>query len=109
MDCAQSGRHSPSMQPPALRALEFDRIVDAVHRLAQTPPGAARLAQLQPAGDARQVSAALAHTAETVRFLSGTGQISFRAPAELDAILTSLAVEGRALEAQHLLALALFP
>jgi DNA mismatch repair protein MutS2 len=96
------------MQPPALRALEFDRIVDAVHRLAQTPPGAARLAQLQPDGDARQVSAALAHTAEAVRFLSGTGQISFRAPAELDAILTSLAVEGRALEAQHLLALALF-
>src|SRR5256714_375337 len=29
------------MHPGALRALEFDRIVDAVGRLAQTPPGAA--------------------------------------------------------------------
>ncbi|HEX4565351.1 MAG TPA: endonuclease MutS2 [Vicinamibacterales bacterium] len=96
------------MQPTALRALEFDRIVDAVHRLAQTPPGGDRLARLQPSGDPREVATGLATTAETARFLSGPGEIGLRAPAELDAILTALAVEGRALEPQGLLGLATF-
>jgi DNA mismatch repair protein MutS2 len=96
------------MQPTALRALEFDRIVDAVHRLAQTPPGGDRLARLHPSTDPRDVAAALAGTAETARFLAGTGEIALRAPAELDAILTALAVEGRAIEPQGLLGLATF-
>src|SRR5262249_23216825 len=96
------------MHQGALRALEFDRLVDAVERLAQTPPGAGRLARLQPSSDVREVAAALANTAETARFLSGTGEIALRAPAELDAILTALAVEGRALEPQALLGLATF-
>jgi len=94
------------MHAGALRALEFDRIVEAVERLAQTPPGSGRLAQLQPSHDPREVAAALAHTAETARFLSGAGDIALRAPAELDAILTALAVEGRALEPLGLLGLA---
>jgi DNA mismatch repair protein MutS2 len=92
----------------ALRALEFDRIVDAVVRLAQTPPGAARLARLQPLIDARAVSSALATTAEGARFLSGAGEIALRAPAELDAILAALAVEGRAHEPLHLIGLSTF-
>jgi DNA mismatch repair protein MutS2 len=96
------------MHAGALRALEFDRIVEAVGRLAQTPPGAARLAQLRPAHEAREVAAALADTAETARFLSGSGEILLRAPADLDAILTALAVEGRALEPQALLGLGTF-
>ena len=96
------------MHPGALRALEFDRIVDAVARLAQTPPGAARLAQLAPAVSPHDVAAALADTAETARFLSGAGEIGLRAPAELDAILTALAVEGRAIEPLHLLGLSTF-
>jgi DNA mismatch repair protein MutS2 len=95
------------MQPSAFRALEFDRIVDAVRRLAQTPPGADRLARLMPSTDAREVAAALAATAETARFLSGTGDIALRAPAELDASLTALAIEGRALDPQGLLGLAM--
>jgi len=96
------------MQPTALRALEFDRIVDGVRRLAQTPPGGDRLARLQPSGDPRDVAAGLATTAETARFLSGPGEIALRAPAELDGILTALAVDGRALEPQGLLGLATF-
>ena len=36
------------MQSGAFKALEFDRIVEAVCRLAQTPPGATTLAELQP-------------------------------------------------------------
>jgi DNA mismatch repair protein MutS2 len=96
------------MQSGALKALEFDRIVDAVCRLAQTPPGAETLAQLHPLADAAAVVSALETTAETARFLSGTGDIALRAPAEIDAILASLSVEGRALEPLHLLGLAAF-
>ena len=96
------------MQQGALRALEFDRIVDAVARLAQTPPGAARLSALHPLDEADAVSAALATTAEAARFLSGTGEIALRAPAELDAIVEALGVDGRALEPQQLLGLATF-
>jgi DNA mismatch repair protein MutS2 len=96
------------MHPGALRALEFDRIVEAVTRLAQTPPGADRLARLQPQAEPREVGEALSSTAETVRFLSTNGEIALRAPAELNAILTALAVEGRALEPLHLVALATF-
>jgi len=95
------------MHAGALRALEFDRIVEAVRRFALTPTGAARLARLQPQTDQPAVRAALAATSETVRFL-GDGQLSLHAPADLEAILTSLSVEGRALEPAHLVALAAF-
>src|SRR5262245_39081219 len=104
----RSGTVLYPMQQGALRALEFDRIVDAVVRLAQTPPGAERLARVQPLHDTRAVSSALATTAETVRFLTGTGEIALRAPLELDAILEALSVEGRALEPLHLLGLSTF-
>jgi len=96
------------MQSGALKALEFDRIVEAVCRLAQTPPGSDHLARLHPLSDAGAVSSALATTAETARFLSGSGDIALRAPADLDAILAGLAVEGRALEPLHLLGLSTF-
>jgi DNA mismatch repair protein MutS2 len=91
----------------ALRALEFDRIVEAVRRFALTPPGGARLAELEPQTEARAVETALAATSETVRFLADN-QISLQAPADLDVLLAGLAVDGRALEAAHLLALAAF-
>src|SRR5436190_4165546 len=96
------------MQSGALKALEFDRIVEAVCRLAQTPPGSKQLARRHPLTDARWLSAALPTTAEGARFLSGTGEIALRAPAELDAIVAASAVEGRALEPLHLLGLATF-
>ena len=95
------------MHAGALRALEYDRIVEAVRRFALTPPGAARLAKLQPLTDARAVSAALAATAETTRFLRD-GEIGLQAPEDLDALLMSLAVEGRVLEPQSLVNLAGF-
>jgi len=95
------------MQLGALRALEFDRIVDAVCRFAQTPPGAARLARMQPLLDAPAVSEALSAAAETVRFL-GDNQIGLDAPSDLDQILSALAVEAKALEPGQLLSLAGF-
>ncbi len=94
------------MQSGPLKALEFDRIVEAVCRFAQTPPGAAHLAALRPDTDANAVAAALAATAETARYLSGAGEVGLRAPADIDSILSALTVEGRALEAEQLLALA---
>ncbi len=94
------------MQSGPLKALEFDRIVEAVCRFAQTPPGGARLAALRPETDANAVAAALAATAEAARYLSGAGEIALRAPADIESILDALTVEGRALEAEQLLALA---
>jgi DNA mismatch repair protein MutS2 len=95
------------MHAGALRALEFDRIVEAVCRFALTPPGAARLARLEPHADPHAVAAALAATSEAVRFLS-ENQLGLHAPSDLDAILASLAVAGRAIEAPQLLALSAF-
>jgi DNA mismatch repair protein MutS2 len=95
------------MHAGALRALEFDRIVEAVRRFALTPPGDARLARLEPQTEPRAVQTALAGTSETVRFLADN-HISLQAPADLDVLLGALGVEGRALEATHLLALAAF-
>ncbi len=95
------------MYAGALRALEYDRIVEAVRRFALTPPGAARLAELQPLTDSRAVAAALAATHETTRFLRD-GTIGLQAPEDLDTLLMSLAVEGRVLEPQSLVNLATF-
>ena len=95
------------MHSGALRALEFDRIVDAVGRLAQTPPGAVRLAGLSPLPERGAVESALDATAEMVRFL-GDAHVGLQAPAELDAIVDGLAVEGRALEPLQLTGLASF-
>ena len=95
------------MHAGALRALEFDRIVEAVRRFAQTPPGLARLARLAPLIEPREVASALDATAETVRFLAES-PIGLRAPDDLDASLAALTVEGRALDPRQLLALADF-
>jgi len=96
------------MQPSALRALEFDRIVEAVRDFALTPMGAERLARLQPSTDARTVAELLAATSETTRYIAAHGVFPLRASSEMPQILTALAVEGRALEALRLLALATF-
>jgi DNA mismatch repair protein MutS2 len=96
------------MHPGTLKALEFDRIVAAMRRLALTPLGDTRLAELRPAGDSRQVAALLGATSEAVKFVAEGGVFALDAPPDLDLALTSLAVEGRALEPQHLLGLARF-
>lgn len=95
------------MHAGALRALEFDRIVEAVRRYALTPQGFGRLTMLAPAEDPSTVAAALSATAETMRFLADN-QIALQASEDLESIVDSVAVEGRALEALHLLALSAF-
>src|SRR3954447_26190421 len=96
------------MQSGALRALEFDRIVDAVRDFALTPMGDERLARLAPSPDPQKVAHLLAATTETVQFTAKHGLFPLRGHEDLPQILGSLAVAGRALEAPRLLALASF-
>src|SRR5207248_6075511 len=96
------------MQPSVLRALEFDRIVEAVTAYAVTPMGAERLDQLRPSVDLQTVAQLLASTTETTKYLATHGGFPLRGSSDLPQILAALAVEGRALEAQRLLALAAF-
>ena len=96
------------MQPAVLRALEFDRIVDAVRAFALTPMGDDRLARLTPTTDPAQAAQQLAATSEVAAYIRRHGTFTLRAPAELPQILDSLAVEGRPLEALRLLVLAAF-
>ena len=95
------------MHVGTLRALEFDRIVRVVCGYAQTPMGAARLAELAPLTDAPGVNRALAATVETAHFLADN-QIGLRAPEDFDEILEALAVEGRHLDPSQLVTLATF-
>ena len=96
------------MQPGAIRALEFDRIVEAVKSFALTPMGEERLERLAPSIEPHKVAHLLGGTTETVRFLAGNSPLPLRATADLPQILDALAVAGRALEPLRLLALAVF-
>jgi len=96
------------MHSGALRALEFDRIVEAVTSFAVTPMGAERLARLTPSHDSHKVAQLLAATTETTRYIATYGVFPLRASAELPQTLGALAIEGRALEPQRLLALVAF-
>jgi DNA mismatch repair protein MutS2 len=96
------------MQPSALRALEFDRIVEAVKGFALTPMGAERLELLQPSTEPQKVAQLLAATSETARFVAAHGVFPLRASSDLPQTLAALAVEGRPLEPLRLLGLAAF-
>jgi len=89
-----------------LRALEFDRIVEAVVGLAVTPTGRERLAGVTPIPDAGRVAAAQKATSEGVRFLADHPGFPLRAPSDLESIIDALGIEGRPLEAARLVALA---
>lgn len=96
------------MKTAALRALEFDRIVDTVRGFALTPMGDERLADLSPSSDRAEVAERLAATTETARYIAKYGLFPLRASADLATTLTALDVEGRALEGPRLLLLSRF-
>jgi DNA mismatch repair protein MutS2 len=96
------------MHSVALRALEWDQIVDVVRGFALTPLGDARLAALEPQTDPYRVSQLLLATSEGVKYLDANPAFSLQAPEDLEAMLAALAVEGRALESLRLLAFAEF-
>src|SRR4051812_27054752 len=92
----------------ALRALEWDQIVEVVRGFALTPLGASRLADLEPQFDNHRVAQLLASTTEGVKYLDANPGFALNAPDDLEALAAALAVEGRALEAQRLIAFADF-
>jgi DNA mismatch repair protein MutS2 len=96
------------MHSGALRALEWDQIVEVVRGFALTPLGTARLAGLEPQSDAHRVAQLLASTIEGVKYLDANPPFSLQAPDDLESVLGALAVEGRALEPLRLLAFAEF-
>jgi DNA mismatch repair protein MutS2 len=96
------------MHTGALRALEWDQIVDVVRGFALTPLGAARLAELAPQSDPYRATQLLTATTEGVKYLDANAAFSLNAPADLDTVLAALAVEGRALDPLRLLAFAEF-
>jgi DNA mismatch repair protein MutS2 len=96
------------MHTGTLRALEWDAIVGVARGLALTPLGAARLDELEPQSDPHRAAALLGATAEGVRYLDANPAFALNAPPDLDALLSALAVEGRALDPLRLLAFAEF-
>src|SRR2546426_6861120 len=94
------------MQAAVLRALEFDRIVEAVRGFALTTMGDERLARLAPASDPQKVGQLQAGTTEAVSYVAKYGTFPIRGSDDLPQILSALAVEGRALEGPRLLTLA---
>jgi DNA mismatch repair protein MutS2 len=96
------------MYPAALKALEFDRIVEMVRGFALTPMGDERLARIAPSSDPQKVAQLLAATSETTKYLAANSLFPLRATRDLPQTLSALAIEGRALEAARLLALATF-
>ncbi len=94
------------MHAAVLQALEFTRVLDVLRGCAVTPLGADRLSNLRPLADPRKVAQQLAATSEGVRFNELVGGFALTASSDLATILSSLAVEGRPLEALRLLALA---
>lgn len=86
------------MQPAVLRALEFDRIRDALTSRALTPLGQARLSKLEPASDPAVVSQLLALTTEAVEFEQRGHTLGVSSPDDLEGILAQLDVEAEPLE-----------
>lgn len=96
------------MTAAVLRALEFDRVVDAVRSFALTPMGDERLAGLSPLYERPAVAHLLATTTEATQFLAKVGRFSIRAHDDLPSSLAAVTVADRALEPLRLLALATF-
>jgi DNA mismatch repair protein MutS2 len=94
------------MHPSVFRALEFDRIREALARAARTSLGRARAEALTPASGASDVWRLLSLTTEGVRFLNDGGTLSVSAPPDLPSILAAIEIEGQPLEPLQLLGLA---
>ncbi len=96
------------MQPAVLRALEFDRIREALAFQTLTPLGRAAALALEPSPDPLEVRAWLATTSEAVKLLADGGSLSIQAPDALLEILDALAIAGQPLDPLSLVGLATF-
>jgi len=91
------------MQAAAFRALEFDRIREALAAEAVTPLGRARVLELEPAVEPEEVRERLALTGEAVAFLRGGASLSVEAPDDLPDILVVLDVAAEPLDPLQLI------
>jgi DNA mismatch repair protein MutS2 len=96
------------MQSTALRALEFDRIREAMAREASTVLGRERALALEPATDAAEVRRRLDLTLEAATFEKSSGGLAIDGPEDLAEILAELDVNERPLAPLQLLGLARF-
>jgi DNA mismatch repair protein MutS2 len=96
------------MQPAVLRALEFDRIREALAFQTLTPLGRAAALALEPSSDPAEVRAWLATTSEAVKLLADGGSLSIQAPDALLDILDALAIAAQPLDPLSLVGLATF-
>jgi DNA mismatch repair protein MutS2 len=96
------------MNPGALRALEFERIVGIAADLTVTPLGFERMLELRPLTEPSSIALAQRLTTEGGRALLNLSAFPLRAPSDLSATLQGLNVEGRPLEPLRLIGLADF-
>ena len=93
------------MKPVFYRALEFDRVREALAAEATTALGRERALELEPATEPDEVRRRLALTAEAVAFLKDGDSLSIDAPDDLDRILASLDIIDEPLEPLQLVGL----
>lgn len=96
------------MQPTALRALEFDRVREALAREAATPLGRARAEALTPSTTPEDVRRLLTLTTEARDLQQDGRSLAIDAPDDLPIALEQLDVETHALDPAMLLTLARF-
>ena len=93
------------MQPAVFRALEFDRVRDALSDVALTSLGRMRAMALEPATTIEDVRARLALASAAFAFVRQGGSLAISAPDDLDGILAALDVADRPLDPPQLLGL----
>jgi DNA mismatch repair protein MutS2 len=96
------------MHAAVYRALEFDRVREALAALARTPLGRNRLLALEPVSDRQVVREWLGLTGEAVSFVTAGGSLDLVAPADLVTTLATIERADEPLEPLPLLGLARF-
>ena len=96
------------MQPAVLRALEFDRIREALAREASTSLGRERALSLEPSTDLTEIRRRLDTTLEAVAFAKASGSLAIDGPDDLPDILDGLDIAEQPLAPLQLLGLARF-
>ncbi len=96
------------MQPAVLRALEFDRIREALAREASTELGRVRALELEPAATADEVRQRLDLATEAAAFVKSAGSLALDGPEDLGDVLNHLGIAEQPLAPLELLGLARF-
>src|SRR5689334_14147144 len=94
------------MQTGVFRALEFDRVRDALARVTLTPLGHVRALALEPATDADEIRARLSLTAAAASYVKSGGSLALSAPEDLASTLAVLDIQEEPLDPLQLVGLA---